>query len=61
MFVEMWDTFFIHFVYISCIHLVQFLYAKCISFEVKLKAGQGHAGRGIVQYQLPLTGASFVN
>ena len=26
----MWDTFCTHFVYISCIHLVQFLYTKCI-------------------------------
>ena len=29
-FSEMWYTFCIHFVYISCIHLVQFLYTKCI-------------------------------
>ena len=29
-FVEMWDIFCIHFVIISCIHLVQFLYTKCI-------------------------------
>ena len=29
-FVKMWDTFCIHFVYISCIHLVQLLFAKCI-------------------------------
>ena len=29
-FVEMWDTFCIYLVYISCIHLVQFLYTNCI-------------------------------
>ena len=31
-FVEMWDThtFCIHFLYISCIHLVEFLYTQCI-------------------------------
>ena len=28
--VEMWYAFCIHFVYISCIHPVQFLYTKCI-------------------------------
>ena len=28
--VNMWDTCYIHFVYISCMHLVQFLYTKCI-------------------------------
>ena len=28
--VEMWYTFCTHFAYISCIHLVQFLYTKCI-------------------------------
>ena len=27
---KMWYTFCIHFVYISCIHLVQFVYTKCI-------------------------------
>ena len=31
----MWYTFCIHFVYFSCIHLVQFFYTKCIhSFRV---------------------------
>ena len=29
-FVEIWYTFYIHFVCISCTHLVQFLYTKCI-------------------------------
>ena len=35
--VEMWYTFCMPFVYISCIHLVQFLYTKCMhSFRVGL-------------------------
>ena len=35
-FVEMWYTFCIHSVYISCILLVQFLYTKCLrSFRME--------------------------
>ena len=35
-FVEIWYSYWIHFVYISCIHLVQFLYTKCIhSFHMR--------------------------
>ena len=29
-FAEMWGTFCIHFIYINCIHLEQFLYTKCL-------------------------------
>ena len=40
-FVEMWDTFCIHFVYIRCIHqLYNFLYTKCIH-DLHL----GHSGK----------------